>query len=305
MATRILSIDGGGIRGLIPALVLAHIEEECAQPAAELFDVIAGTSTGGILALGLACPEPTYSARGLASIYADEGERIFPKRLINVRSLYDEKYSADGLEEVLEEKLGDTRLKDARARVLVTAYDIERRTPVFFRSVRADHQDDHDFLMRDVARATSAAPTYFEPARLPGDPPYALVDGGVFANNPGMCAYVDRHTVDDRDEVTMVSLGTGELTRRLPYEKAKDWGLLGWGMRVLDVVFDGVSDTVDYQLKTLLGDGYLRLQTELNKASDDMDDAGERNVTDLKLEAEELIADNRAALDGLCARLAG
>ncbi len=222
---------------------------------------------------------------------------------MNVRALYDEKYSADGLEAVLAEKLSDARLRDSRTRVLVTAYDIERRAPVFFRSVRAREEGDHDFLMRDVARATSAAPTYFEPARLPGNPPLTLVDGGVFANNPGMCAYVDRHTVEQRDEVTMVSLGTGELTRPLPYEQAKDWGLLGWGLRVLDVVFDGVSDTVDYQLGTLLGDQYLRLQTELNIASDDLDDADDGNIADLRQEAEELIEENRAELDGICARL--
>ena len=140
VATRILSIDGGGIRGLIPALVLAHIEDQCQKPAAELFDVIAGTSTGGILALGLACPQPAYTARDLAGLYVDEGETIFPKRLINVRGLYDEKYSAAGLERVLADKLGDARLKDARTRVLVTSYDIERRAPVFFRSVRASEE---------------------------------------------------------------------------------------------------------------------------------------------------------------------
>ena len=205
---------------------------------------------------------------------------------------------------MLADKLGDARLKDARTRVLVTVLRHRAARPGVLsqRPGRARSAAD-DFLMRDVARATSAAPTYFEPARLPGDPPYALVDGGVFANNPGMCAYVDRDTVDDRDEVTMVSLGTGQLTRRLDYAEAKDWGLLGWGLRVLDVVFDGVSDTVDHQLATLLGDRYLRLQTELNTASDDMDDAAERNIDDLKLEADELIGDNRAELDDICARL--
>ncbi len=303
MATRILSIDGGGIRGLIPARVLAEIEKRCEKPIAELFDVIAGTSTGGILALGLTCPQPAYAAKDLVRLYVEEGENIFPKRLINVRQLYDEKYSADGLERALRATLGDTRLKDARTRVLVTAYDIEARAPVFFRSEQAKHEAGRDFFMRDVARATSAAPTYFEPTRF-GDPPMALVDGGVYANNPGMCAYVDRDTPGDLGDVVMVSLGTGQLTRKLPYEEAKDWGLLGWAPRVLDVVFDGVSDTVDHQLKTLLGDSYMRLQTELDLAKDDMDDASAANIEDLEREAKQLIDASKKLLDGICAKLA-
>ena len=315
MATRILSIDGGGIRGVIPAMVLTHLEERCGKPVAELFDVVAGTSTGGILALGLTCPgaegRPRYSAQDMVDLYAEEGETIFPSRRFAIlRQLHDEKYSAEGLEEVLKRKLGDARLKDALTDVLVTSYDIGRRQPLFFRSVRAkDEPEEHDFAMRDVARATSAAPTYFEPARLPAKPPhpaYTLVDGGVFANNPAMCALVDRSTVGGgQDELTMVSLGTGVLTRSLSYEDAKHWGLIGWGRHVLDIVFDGVSDTVDYQLATLLGERYLRLQTDLDKASDDLDDASEDNVDQLKLEGEDVIKDNAAALERLCERLSG
>jgi hypothetical protein len=136
-----------------------------------------------------------------------------------------------------------------------------------------------------------------------GEPPMTLVDGGVFANNPGMCAYVDRDTPGQPSEVTMVSLGTGQLTRPLPYEKAKDWGLLGWAPRVLDVVFDGMSDTVDHQLQTLIGTEYVRLQTELDVAKDDLDDASKENIEDLETEARQLIADSEQELSGLCAKL--
>jgi predicted acylesterase/phospholipase RssA len=235
-------------------------------------------------------------------MYVEEGESIFPKRLINVRQLYDEKYSADGLEHALSGTLGDNKLSDARTRVLVTAYDIELREPVFFRSEQAKQDPGRDFLMRDVARATSAAPTYFEPAHF-GQPPRALVDGGVFANNPGMCALVDRDTPGALEDVVMVSLGTGQLTRALPYEQAKDWGLLSWGLHVLDVVFDGMSDTVDHQLKALLGDNYLRLQTELDVAKDDMDDASKDNIGDLETEARQLIDASEQELAGICAKL--
>ena len=313
-ATRILSIDGGGVRGVIPAMVLDHIERECGKPVCELFDVIAGTSTGGIIALGLTCPgrsrKPRYSAADLVGLYEEEGRRIFPHELFGrIRQLAEEKYSSSGLEDVLRERFGDTRLKDALTGVLVTAYDIERRQPIFFRSERATESADHDFLMRDVARATSAAPTYFEPARLAARRPqvdYALVDGGVFANNPGMCAFVDRYAGRAETEgLLMVSLGTGVLTNPLRYDDARGWGLIGWARPILDVVFDGVSDTVDYQLGQILGDRYHRFQTELHQAHDELDDASEQNIEDLKLAAEGLVEGRRRELDALCEQLTG
>lgn len=309
---KILSIDGGGIRGLIPALVLARIEQITQKPIADLFDVIAGTSTGGILALGLTCAgedgRPRYSAADLVEMYVTEGRTIFPHEFCApLRQLLGPKYPAKGREKVLAAKLSDARLKDALKDVIVTSYDIERREPIFFRSSLARESADHDFPARDVALATSAAPTYFPPVRLPALEPeaaYALVDGGVFANNPGMCAFVDDTTVKGVSErVLMVSLGTGVLTRRLPYKDAKGWGLIEWAPKILDVVFDGVSDTVDYQLKTILADRYYRLQVKLDEASDNMDDASARNIADLEREAEKLIDASATELDRICAKL--
>jgi len=309
----ILSIDGGGIRGIIPAMVLEEIEKRTGRRIADLFDVIAGTSTGGLIALGLASPGnesvPTFTARDLVELYEDDGETIFPHALFGrLRQLGDEKYSAEGLEEVLREKFGDVRLKDALTGVLIPAYDIERRDTVFFRSQRAEAEPGtHDFAMRHVARATSAAPTYFEPLRLPAGgsrADYTLVDGGVFANNPGMCAYVDDYAGEARPENTLlVSLGTGQLTRPLPYGEAKHWGVAGWGRRILDVVFDGVSDTVNYQLAQILEERYYRFQTDLDKGQDDLDDASEANIQNLKIEAEQLIDKEAAKLSEVCSKL--
>ncbi len=313
MAMTILSIDGGGIRGVIPAMVLNYIEERTKKGIAELFDVVAGTSTGGIIALGLTCPDesgqPKFTAKDLVDLYETSGEKIFPHEFFGrLRQLVEEKYSARGLEEVLEDKFGDARIKDALTGVIVTAYDIERRKPVFFRRDRArGSPEERDYLMRDVARATSAAPTYFEPLRLRAAPPradYTLVDGGVFANNPGMCAFVDASAAKARVEDTlMVSLGTGVLTRPLPYGEARHWGLVGWSRRILDVVFDGVSDTVDFQLRQILDHRYHRFQTILDKAEDELDDASAANIENLKLEAEELIEEHGDELDEVCDKL--
>jgi uncharacterized protein len=320
---KVLSIDGGGIRGIIPAMVLAEIERRTGKRTSEVFDLVAGTSTGGILALGLTKPGqnggPEYSAKKLIELYEAEGGRIFSipvwHRIHSAGGVAEEKYPAKGIEEVAHRYFDDAHLADALTEVLVTAYEIEGRAPWFFkrRHARDPNRGEGDnFLMRDVARATSAAPTYFEPFLVEGGPHdgCALVDGGVHSNNPAMCAYVEARKIHpEEDDFLVVSLGTGELTRSLPYEEVRGWGLALWAQPILNVVFDGVADTVDYQLREILsteeGEArrYYRFQTVLNIGKDDMDDASRTNIAALKEKAEEIIIKNDAALDALCAQL--
>jgi patatin-like phospholipase/acyl hydrolase len=315
---KLLSIDGGGIRGIIPAMLLAEIEERTGRPIAELFDLIAGTSTGGILALGLTAPgpdgKPRYAAADGIQLYEREGPRIFSRsiwhKIHSVWNVEEEKYPSDGLEAVLLEYFGEARLKDALTEVLITSYEIERRVPFFFKSRRARDPatPDYDFPMRQVAQATAAAPTYFEPLKIEagdrGDY-YALVDGGVFAHNPGMCGFAEMKVMfPDAQEYLVVSLGTGELTRPLPYHEAVGWGLRQWAQPIIGVIFDGVSDTVHYQLQQMLPEAnYYRFQARLIEGNDDMDDASRTNLRALRLIAESLIRENDEALTALCARL--
>ncbi|MEM8993513.1 MAG: CBASS cGAMP-activated phospholipase [Acidobacteriota bacterium] len=313
MTRKVLAIDGGGIRGLIPALVLEAIEEKTGRPAAEIFDLVAGTSTGGILALGLARPggggRPAFSAGDLAELYERRGRQIFTSsgwhRLRSVGGLGEEKYPAAGIEQALEDYFGDSRLRDALTEVLITSYEIERRIPWFFKSHRAREHEDYDFDMKDVARATSAAPTYFEPKCIPtSDTDYwALIDGGVFANNPAMCAYIEAKTLWPEDDVLLVSLGTGALTRPLPLHEAETWGMAQWAQPLLDIVFQGVSSTVDYQLGKLLDDRYHRFDVRLDEGNDDLDDASRGNLRVLRLSAEAMIRRERSRLEDLCVLL--
>ena len=315
----ILSIDGGGIRGAIPAVVLHEIEKRAKAPICELFDVIAGTSTGGILALGLARPRdaggaggPRYSAADLLAMYEKEGGAIFPGQfLAGVRQVFGPKYPSRGRRRVLEKRFETTLLSEALTEVIVTAYDLEGRKPVFFRraDARGENQDrvTRDFRMSDVAMATSAAPTFFKPVQLP-DPanegkPMALVDGGVFANNPGMCGFVDRTTVQGQpDDVLMISLGTGRLTKRIPYWRARQWGLLGWGRHIISVVFDGETESVEYELEQVLSD-FHRLQVWLKPEQDPMDKPA--NVGSLVDLAKKLIEeeDERGEFDKIVKKL--
>jgi predicted acylesterase/phospholipase RssA len=289
---KVLAIDGGGIRGLIAARVLAEIERRCGRRASELFDLVAGTSTGAIIACGLTRPDPLPAER-IARIYHEEGPEIFDrsllKRITSAEGYLDERYDSEGLVNSLRAHLGNARLADARPPVLLTVYDLERR-----RAMLLGARDD--VSMVDAAHASSAAPSYFEPVRL-GD--LTLIDGGVFATNPAMCAYAQL----DGDLDLLLSLGTGEHTRRLPYDEVKDWGRLEWARPVLDVVFDGTSDAVDIQLESLLGAAYVRLQTPLDEASDDLDDVSPENLAALDREAERLIAARDDELDRLCVGL--
>ena len=293
---RILSIDGGGIRGIIPAVVLAEIEQRSGKRICELFDMFAGTSTGGILTLALAAPAadggPQWSARELVDLYLENGPVIFRRSVWHwIRSaggILDEKYPADGLESVLKRSFAETRLSQALVELLVTAYDIEGRDPFFFKRRRALEAAGDDYPMWEVARATSSAPTYFEPFKLAAGP--ALVDGGVFATNPSMSAYADARRFEPDAELVLVSLGTGQLERPIPYEKAKDWGVLEWARPILDVVFDGVADTTDYELRQVLEGGrYFRLQTSLDFGSDALDNASAANMRALVRKGEELV----------------
>src|SRR3954454_10510394 len=170
----VLSVDGGGIRGVIPAMVLADLEERTGKATAELFDLIAGTSTGGIIALALTVPgddgKPRWTANDLVDLYLTEGPRIFHhtigRMIESGLGLLDEKYSARPLEEALSTYLGDAMVSEALTDVLVTSYDLEHRKPFFSKTDRAKQTPQHDWSMRAAARATAAAPTYFEPEKL-------------------------------------------------------------------------------------------------------------------------------------------
>ncbi len=317
---RVLCIDGGGIRGILAAMVLAELERLSGRPTAELFDLIAGTSTGSLVALGLSMPDSDgkarYSARQVMNLYELFGPKVFNRSVWHqiraVGNLADGKYPAAGLEDMLGELFGEARLSDALCDVLVPSYELERRIPFFFKSWRAMEHEAYDFSMAQVVRAATAAPTYFEPAHIPteGGDYYALVDGALVAYNPGICAYVEaRGLYPDAKEMLLVSLGTGQLTRRLAYDDVKDWGAARWAQPIFSVMCDASAVAVDHQLQQILPRGphglrrYYRFQVRLDTGNDDMDDASSTNLRVLKLLGEDMLLRNRRRLRTLAERL--
>ena len=307
---KVLCIDGGGIRGLIPALVLAEVERRTGRRIADMVDLIAGTSTGGILACALTRPDaagrPRFSAEELAGLYVEEGPRIFSrsllKRIFSAGGWVDERYEDDGLNAALDRYLGDAWLSDALVDLFVTAYDIQDRFAFFFRSSRARTDEEYDFSLAEAARATSAAPTYFELVEVTdaaGARTYPLIDGGVYAVNPAMCAYAEVVSGGGEVEV-LASLGTGKHTKHFEYRDVRGWGKVEWVRPLIDIVFDGVADTIDFEAATLAGDRYKRFQAELRYAADELDDASESNLRRLEGDAERLIAEQTAEIEALC-----
>jgi patatin-like phospholipase/acyl hydrolase len=314
----VLALDGGGIRGVIPAMVLAEIERRCNKRIADLFDLIAGTSTGGILALGLTAPDPAdpkrarYRADDLVQLYTSKGDVIFHRSflhwLLTLGGLLGSKYTVTGLDATLHTYFGESRMKEAVCEVLITSYDLESRDAWFIARYKAQQEPSYDFPMTHVARATSAAPTYFRPEQLSERPPSAMVDGGVFANNPAMCAYVEAIKLHGQGDILLVSLGTGQSKSSIHFWQARTWGLIGWARRLIDVFMDGVADTVEHQLSFLLPerDGqlrYFRFQTSLPTGMGAMDNANPDHIAALKQQAQQLIDSESTKFDQLCALL--
>ena len=342
----ILSIDGGGIRGIIPAMILAEIERRTGHRIAQMFDLIAGTSTGGVLALGLTIPQstdverPKFRASQLVSFYEKDGKEVFHSFWQNIASLHgllEEKYPSERFEKVLKRYMGeDTRLSDALTEVLITSYEIESCRPFFFtrRKARARKTSRFNPRMWEVARCTSAAPTYFSPfqikrARRSNLPPLTLIDAGIFVNNPTLCAYAEAVSMQNLPgdtpssdilpgsskqserpvevrapngnpceplEYVVLSLGTGELNVRIRYEDARRWGSLHWARPLIDIAYDGSSDTVDghmRQLTHVVKHPYLyyRFQPSLSEANNALDDSSDWNIQDLKRRAASIFDD--------------
>ncbi len=325
--TKVLSIDGGGLRGIIPARILVEIENLTGKPICELFDLMAGTSTGGIIALGLAKPDstgkPEYTAQEIYELYTTKGKDIFPRGCMrNIRSLFfDEKYPASGIENVLQTYFRDTPLRDALAEVLIVSYDIEDSGPLIFRSrtianasptpTSIDSLDyanqgtnaELEVLMWKIARATTAAPTFFEPFPMGK---HTLIDGGVMANNPAMLAHVEASSQHQKSSLLHLSLGAGRLKgTNLTYQQTRNWGAAKWLRPLFTILLVGPGQVTHLEMEHLISwcdEGkYYRFDPWIPKELEAMDDI--RHIPELEQIAEEYVQQEKATLEKICTLL--
>jgi len=263
---RVVSIDGGGIRGLVTTILLQRI---IATPGLEnLFgtiDLVAGTSTGGLLALGIA---HQLDLQRIREVYIEKGPKIFADSwlddLVDLGKIRGADYDIKPLRRELKDLFGDATLGSLRKRVLITAFDLdnespkaEERTwkPKLFHNFPGP-SSDRGALAADVGLYTSAAPTYFPSVD-------GYIDGGVYASNPAMCALAQTQDARYRptpslNEVFLLSLGTGT---SLQYIKGNyhDWGYAQWVKPLINLMLDGTAGIADYQCSQILGDRYHRL----------------------------------------------
>lgn len=329
MATyNILTIDGGGLRGIVPVRILQKVEQLTGKKILDTFDFLAGTSTGGLIVSCLTLQngqqpaQPKYALDQIADIYVKKGGVIFPLqsgigRLFNkVSNLYSPAYSADGIEKVLKEYVGEERIKDALKPIMVSTYDLKSNRPVFFKSAEAHDDTSANARIHDICRATSAAPTYL--------PAYSFthkgqlltgIDGGVYVNNPTMASIAELSKYGNAgfykkkdgspvayDDIRILSLGTGTYTGSISDEQATSWGEIQWVTKVIDIMMKGVNQSTDYESNEMLDSGkYLRLNISImDEKYADMADASDETRAYLENEIINQVtgnAENMALLE--------
>lgn len=299
----ILSIDGGGIRGIIPLRALDYLQTCLHQRNLSVdltthFDTIAGTSTGAIIAAGLCCPswrpgvqDSAYTVPQMLEIYNKRGAEIFNGKgseqevatwsswmlgkFTGLPAKY--KHDEDAIETILSDIFRDKKVADSKTHLLVTAFDLKEMAPVIISSDRdrgSFRQLFHDYLFTDAVRASSSAPTYFRPKSISLSDlgiEQVLIDGGVFANNPCMLAYIDAIQRGYRPEdIYIFSLGTGSHFLRTKYANAQDWQLHDWmdpkkDVPIMTILLDAHNRSTVNMMKRLFPSNFFRIDGEIGQ----------------------------------------
>lgn len=260
----VLALDGGGIRGIVSARILNSLEIKIQKATndntfriRDCFDLITGTSTGGILALLMSSLD--FNMSRILQIYQNECSNIFKSSLLrrSIGILFKSKYDSQNFYESAYRLFGKKTLSDCKINCLIPSYDIKSCSPIFFSK---DNSSNYNFNLVDIAMATSSAPTYFPPTvvmNTHADIAYNCIDGGIFANNPSLCGLIEigklnpEHNLSD---FVIVSIGTGnsDKTKQAEkFKKADDWGTITWLSPLIETMFNSVADVTDYQVKKI------------------------------------------------------
>jgi hypothetical protein len=297
MSKLILSLDGGGIRGAATTQFLARVDKALTQKhqksVRDCVDFYAGTSTGSIIALALATTNMTMQEINELYNVANAKKIFKPNRgLFEIDGINAPKYEASGKTSTLKTKLGAAKLKDVPQgkHVLAVTYGIEKRRPYIIKSTKNAMRD---ILSYQVADASSAAPTYFPTKELalpPDKEDHWLVDGGVVANNPAMCAFSESCRQWPNDDKRVLSIGTGSHSRKINGPASQHWGAVQWMIKgkIIELLSD--EKVVAYQAITITKPGnYIRVNSEMVKQpglpkppDDAMDDISKANINRLK-----------------------
>jgi len=331
----ILSIDGGGIRGIIPAVFLAELKKVLEKngvdkPYHQIFDIIAGTSTGGLISLALTVPigrktggdlydtHGGVSAEKLPELYKTFGDRVFPGNRNRVRKLirqvFTSKYSSVPFRIVLKEIFGNHTVKEALTNILITAFDMKTMQPVFIkkRPKHAGGDEDPDYYMVDAALATAAVPTYFPPVYVSrNNETFCLIDGGIFCINPALSAFIEaRKIYPDSREYIVLSLGTGTQKEEYRTERIQHWGFFNWiapwlGVPIITAVGEGQRISTNHMLKKLPQVTLFRFDIELDREKGVIDDGSPENISYLHEKGKEMWNKGKSQISEFVRLIAG
>lgn len=334
----ILSVDGGGIRGIIPALFLSELKKVLEKngvnkPYHKIFDIIAGTSTGGLITLALTVPlyksidgdlydtGGGVSAEQLPELYKVFGDRVFPGNSNKVRKIirqiFTSKYSSEPFRLVLREIFRNHTVKEALTNILITTFDMKTMEPVFIkkRPLHVGGDSDPNFYMVDAALSTAAVPTYFPPVCVNGiDNPqnsYCLIDGGIFCINPALSAFIEaRKIFPDSSEYIILSLGTGNQKEEYKTEKMQNWGFFNWiapwlGVPLISAVGEGQKISTNHMLKKLPQVTLFRFDVDLDSEKAGIDDGSDENIEYLLGKGSEMWNKNKNEINKLVRLIGG
>jgi len=276
---KILTIDGGGIRGVYPAHILSRINEELGINFSEYFDLIVGTSTGAIIAAALSIDYPVSK---IVKLYKEKGDEIFRKNKFGAFGFLAAKYDNRSLIKELKATFGDKTLSDTSTRLMIPATDIGNGQVYVFKSNYLDEfVRDKNTKILDAVLASCSAPAFFKP-HLVKD--YLLADGGLWANNPSLAALIETagKLNGSLQDIKMLSIGTGIGNRYYSVSKPNRlWGLVtGWkGKKLIDMILNLQSKSAQNMVGLMLNrNQYLRINFEKEKPLS-LDDI--RSVSDL------------------------
>lgn len=298
----ILSVDGGGIRGLIPASFLSLLEKDLQHSVYDTFDMYAGTSVGSFVVLAISGLQSNM--QNVLTLFNEKNaKRIFDKPWLSVFSfVHGTKYKGTGKRQMLQTIFADRQFTDIAKPTLITAYDIIHNSSAVFKSIGGVDVASNPTIA-EVADCSSAAPTYFPTVKLNADPARWLVDGGVAANDPSMCILSTAIREGYRPEnIKILSLGTGIRNHFVSdpnkYGQASQhWGGLDWLRHgILDDLMAGNSSMTQHHCKTILKQNYYRVNGPLIGASDDLDDISPDNLLALQALGRQWYQQHRSAL---------
>jgi patatin-like phospholipase/acyl hydrolase len=311
----ILSLDGGGVRGLIPLTILREIETKTSKPTSQLFDLIVGNSTGGIIALCLAAQkegnQPKYSAEDVLNLYYTGIPKIFRKSffrpLYTGFGLWAPRYNRSNLESALQEFFGDLRLSQVASHALVTSYSLTKDSLSLWTSYRAKSDSNMNILLSDAAGATSAAPTYFAPKMLtlPDGTTSYEVDGGIYTNDPEAIAVTEALLQNPGlkpEQIFILSLGTGRPKLKQAGQQLSNKGIIGWLMQVnlIDLMLNADTQLGEFEVKSLSLLERHRIQFELESKNSGMDNVTSDNLKSLLQVGEDFIQKSQDEIIEIC-----